>query len=67
MLSNEIRTSVEARSEASEVYHRDAGKFLAAILKDVIGISAGVHVVAKETLRWPTGNGVRVIDWRRRL
>jgi hypothetical protein len=62
---SEIRISVEARSEASEVSSPAVEKFLAAILKDAIGISAGVHVATNGTLRWPRGNGVRVIDLRR--
>jgi phenylacetate-CoA ligase len=64
---DEIRISVEARPEVSEISRSAEAKLLAAKLKDVIGISAEIRVVTNGMLRRSTGKGVHVTDLRKAL
>jgi phenylacetate-CoA ligase len=63
---DEIRISVEARPELSDVSHPVEAARLGAQLKDIIGISAHIQVVTSGTLRRSTGKGARVVDLRQR-
>jgi phenylacetate-CoA ligase len=61
---DEIRISVEARPELSDLSHPVEATRLAAQLKDIIGISAHIQVVTSGTLRRSTGKRAHVIDLR---
>jgi phenylacetate-CoA ligase len=61
---DEIRIAVEARPELSADSHRSEASLLATKLKDIIGISANIRVVASGTLRRSAGKAAHVIDLR---
>ena len=61
---DEIRIRVEARPELPGDAHSGEAKLLAAKLKDNIGISAQIEVMASGTLRRSAGKAVHVHDRR---
>jgi phenylacetate-CoA ligase len=61
---DEIRIRVEARPELGGDEHSGAALLLAAKLKDNIGISAEIEVMASGTLRRSAGKAVHVSDRR---
>jgi len=63
---DEVRVSVEARSELSADAHQAEAALLATKLKALIGISAEIRVVSFGSLRRSTGKAARVNDRRQR-
>jgi len=61
---DEIRIVVEARAELGSAAHAAEAALLAARLKDLIGISAQIHIAACGSLPRSAGKAVRVRDRR---
>jgi phenylacetate-CoA ligase len=61
---DEIRIVVEARAELSTADHAAEAALLAAKLKDLIGISAQIHIAASGSLPRSAGKAVHVRDRR---
>jgi phenylacetate-CoA ligase len=61
---DEIRIVVEARAELSTAAHAAEAALLAAKLKDLIGITAQIHIAASGSLPRSAGKAVHVRDRR---